>query len=249
MNNKVSIITPFYNSKDNFELTFQSVLSQTYKDWEWIIVDDYSTDGSIEYLKHLMGKDERIKIVFSEKNGGSAVARNKGLSITSGRYITFLDADDTIDPTYLESQVEFILFNGPLITAGYRRDNDGKISTFIPRESITFKAALKGNDMSCLTTMYDKEVIGDIKFHEDFLRDEDYVFWLEILKRGYVCKTNQEILATYYLHENSKNSKKTKLFKSRYNVYHKVLGYNSLKALWLIFNYFIYGTKKYRKSK
>lgn len=249
MNKKVSIITPFYNSKGVFDATLKSVLSQTYPNWEWIIVDDCSTDGSIEYLKRIQNKDKRIRIVFSSKNGGSAVARNKGLGIASGRYITFLDSDDTIEKNYLESQVEFIKDNGPLITAGYRRKKGGNVTAFMPRDEITFKEALKGNDMSCLTTMFDQEAIGKVKFHEDFLRDEDYVFWLEILKRDIVCRTNKSILATYYLRENSKNSIKIRLFKPRFNVYHKVLGYNIIKSLWLVFRYFIYGRKKYRKVK
>ena len=244
----VSIITPAYNCKNAIEDTVNSVLSQTFKDFEWIIVDDCSNDGSIDYLKTLKNKDERIKVIFSERNGGSAAARNKGLRAAAGRYITFLDSDDTIDENYLESQINFIKDNGPVITAGYRRNKDGNISTFMPRDVITFKGALKGNDMSCLTTMYDRTVIGDVRFHEDFFRDEDYVFWLEILKRGIVCSTNKQVLGTYYLHESSKNSKKVKLFKPRFNVYHKVLGYSTIKSLWLIFNYYLYGKKKYRKA-
>ena len=113
---------------------------------------------------------------------------------------------------------------------------------------LLLKKALKGNDMSCLTTMFDRTVFGDMRFHEDFQRDEDYVFWLEILKMGVICKTNNQVLATYYLHKDSKNSEKKRLFKSRYNVYHKVLGYNSIKSLWLMFNYFLYGRKKYKNS-
>ena len=73
------------------------------------------------------------------------------MSIASGRYITYLDSDDTIDNNYLESQIEFIKDNGPLITTGYRRERDGIITTFIPRDEITFQKALKGNDVSCLT--------------------------------------------------------------------------------------------------
>lgn len=247
-NNKVSIITPFYNSKDYFDKTFESVLSQTFKDWEWIIIDDCSSDDSYSYLKELTKNDQRISVYQTPKNGGSAVARNIGLKHATGRYITFLDSDDLLDPNYLESQLEFIKDNGPLITSGYRRDRNGTISTFMPRDLITFKRALKGNDMSCLTTMYDRSIIGEVKFHENFQRDEDYVFWLEILREGVSCKTNKTILATYYLHENSKNSKKKKLFKPRFNVYHKVLGFSSFKSLWLVFTYFLYGLKKYRKA-
>lgn len=248
MDSKVSIITPFYNSKNYFDKTFNSVISQSFKDWEWIIVDDCSTDDSYDYLKAIEKSDIRIKVIIMQKNGGSAAARNKGLAMASGRYITFLDSDDTIDSGYLESQVKFIKDCGPLITAGYRRNKDGVITDFMPRDDISFKKALKGNDMSCLTTMFDRTLVGEVKFREDFQRDEDYVFWLTILQSGIVCKTNKQILATYYLHENSKNSQKKKLFKSRYNVYHKVLGYNPFKSLWLIFNYYLYGKKKYNKA-
>ena len=131
---------------------------------------------------------EYIKL---SKNSGSVAARNKGLSIACGRYITFLDSDDTIDNNYLESQVVFIKDNGPLITAGYRRKRNGIITTFIPRDEITFQKTLKGNDMSCLTTMFDRTVFGEMRFHEDFQRDEGYVFWLEILNKGVICKTNK----------------------------------------------------------
>ena len=248
MKSLVSIITPFYNSKKCFSHVLESVLSQTYQDWEWIIIDDCSTDGSTEYLETIEDTDKRIRVVYSEKNGGSAAARNKGLDLATGKYVTFLDSDDTIDSNYLESQVAFISGNGPIITAGYRRDRGGVVSTFMPRDEIDFKKALKGNDMSCLTTMFDRTVIGKVRFHEDFLRDEDYVFWLEILKQGYICKTNKNILATYYLHDQSKNSKKAALFKSRFNVYHKVLGFNAVKSMWLVFNYVIYGIKKYRSK-
>lgn len=246
LKDKITIITAFYNSKYIFKRTFESVKSQTYKNWEWIIVDDCSTDGSQSFLQDLAKKEPRIKVFFLAINSGSACARNKGLDLASGRYITFLDSDDTIDNNYLESQISFMLVHGPLITCGYRRCKNGSLTSFIPRETISFKKAIKGNDMSCLTTMFDKSIIGEVRFRADFLRDEDYVFWLEILKMGFVCYTNKKVLATYYIHELSKNSKKTKLLKSRFNVYHKALGYNVLKSFWYVINYYIYGKKKYK---
>lgn len=246
MNDLVTIITPFYNSREYFGNTFKSVISQTFTNWEWIIVDDCSTDGSSDFLKGIEERDSRIRVIFSEKNGGSAVARNIALGMANGRYITFLDSDDILDENYLQSQVQFIRGNGPIITAGYRRDKDGIITTFMPRDSISFTDALKGNDMSCLTTMYDRTVIGEVRFHEDFIRDEDYVFWLEILNRGILCKTNKEFLATYILRDSSKNSRKIKLLKSRFKVYHDILGYNVFKSMYLILNYYIYGKKKYK---
>ena len=199
----ISIITPSYNCKQVFKATFDSVLSQTYKDFEWIIVDDCSTDGSYEYIKELTKDDKRIKVLQTPKNGGSAVARNIGLKYATGRYITFLDSDDLLDPNYLECQLEFIKDNGPLISAGYRRQAEHTCTDFYVPEETDYKKALKGNPLSCLTTMYDRSVIGDLYFDETYNRHEDYIFWLTILKRGIVAKGNHKVLATYVIRSNS----------------------------------------------
>ena len=242
----VTIITPSYNCKQVFKATFDSVLSQTYKDWEWIIVDDCSTDGSFEYIKELTKDDKRIKVLQTPKNGGSAVARNIGLRNASGRYITFLDSDDLLDPNFLESQLDFIKDNGPLISAGYRRQAEHTCTNFFVPDETDYKKALRGNPLSCLTTMYDRSVIGDLYFDETYNRHEDYIFWLTILKRGIVAKGNHKVLATYVIHSNSKNSNKTKLVKTMYRVYHESQGFNWLKSWIYVFRYVLYSKKKYR---
>lgn len=248
-NKKVSIITPYYNSKQYFDATFKSVLSQTYQDWEWIVVDDCSTDGSHDYLVDLSKKDKRIKIVFSETNVGTAGSRNIALKIATGRYITFLDSDDILDPNYLESQLDFIKDNGPLISAGYRRQAEHTCTDFYVPEETDYKKALRGNPLSCLTTMYDRSVIDDLYFDETYNRHEDYIFWLTILKRGIVAKGNHKVLATYVIHSNSKNSNKSKLVKSMYRVYHESQGFNWLKSWIYVFRYALYSKKKYRNVK
>ena len=245
----VSIITPYYNSKQYFDATFKSVLSQTYQDWEWIVVDDCSTDGSHDYLVDLSKKDKRIKIVFSETNVGTAGSRNIALKIATGRYITFLDSDDILDPNYLECQLDFIKDNGPLISAGYRRQAEHTCTDFYVPEETDYKKALRGNPLSCLTTMYDRSVIDDLYFDETYNRHEDYIFWLAILKRGIVAKGNHKVLATYVIHSNSKNSNKSKLVKSMYRVYHESQGFNWLKSWIYVFRYALYSKKKYRNVK
>ncbi|MCQ2815133.1 MAG: glycosyltransferase [Bacilli bacterium] len=243
---KITIITPSYNCKKYFKETFESVINQTYKDYEWIIIDDCSTDGSFNYISNLIKNNLKIRLFQTPKNGGSAVARNIGLKNASGRYITFLDADDLLDPNYLEEQVKFINDNGPIITAGYRRIHGESNTVFLPRESITFKGLLKGNDCSCLTTMYDREVVGDIFFPEDIKKQEDYVFWLNILKQGYTVKGNRQVLATYNIHSDSKNINKKGLIKYQYAVYHKAMHFNFFKSMYYVFRWGIYGLKKYK---
>jgi len=245
----VSLITPSYNCSKRFIDTFDSVLSQTFSDWEWIIVDDCSTDGSFEYIKELTKDDKRITVLKTDKNSGTAAARNIGLKHASGRYITFLDSDDLLDPNYLECQLEFIKEHGPLISAGYRRKAKHTCTDFFVPEEVDYKKALKGNPLSCLTTMYDRSTIGEVFFPEDIDRPEDYVFWLNILKRGFIAKGNPKVLATYVIHEGSKSSNKVKLIGYMHKVYHKTQGFNWFKSWLYVIRWAFYGKKKYKNVK
>lgn len=245
----VTIITPSFNSKNCILSTFNSVIDQTYTNWEWIIVDDNSTDGSFEYLKEITKDDKRITVLQTPVNSGTAVARNIGLKNASGRYITFLDSDDTLDPNYLENQLDFIKDNGPLISAGYRRQAEHTCTDFLVPENVDYKTALKGNPLSCLTTMFDRSIITDDLFPEDLMKCEDYVFWLNILKRGYVAKGNQNVLATYNVHAGSKSSKKFKLIKYMFRVYHKTQGINWFKSWFCVVRWAFYGKKKYKNVR
>lgn len=101
---KVSIITPCYNSETFIRSTILSVQQQTLTDWEYLLVDDGSTDHSADIIREMAINDSRIKLI-QKKNGGSASARKLGLSMAQGEYIQFLDADDTIDINKLQRQV------------------------------------------------------------------------------------------------------------------------------------------------
>ncbi len=245
----VSIITPAFNCKKTIKETYESVLSQTFSDWEWIVVDDNSFDGSFKLIEELSKKDNRIIILRTDKNSGTSVARNLGLKHASGRYITFLDSDDELDPNYLECQLEFIKEHGPLISAGYRRKAKRTCTDFFVPDEVDYKKALKGNPLSCLTTMYDRSVIGEVFFPEDIDRPEDYVFWLNILRKGYVAKGNPKVLATYNILPGSKSSNKFKLIGKMHRVYHKTQGINWFKSWFYVVRWAFYGKKKYKNVK
>ena len=245
----VSIITSAYNSKGTIEQTYFSVLAQTFLDWEWIVVDDCSTDGSFEYIKELTKGDDRITVLRTEKNSGTAVARNIGLRHAKGKYITFLDSDDELDPNYLECQLEFIKKRGPLISAGYRRKAKHTCTDFFVPDEVDYKKALKGNPLSCLTTMYDREAIGEVFFPEDIDRPEDYVFWLNILKKGFIARGNPVVLATYNIVKGSKSSNKFKLIRRMHKVYHKTQGINWFKSWLYVTRWAFYGKKKYKNVR
>ena len=111
MQDKVSIITPSWNSEKYIEKTIESVQKQTYMNWEMIVVDDCSTDRTVEIVEKISEEDPRVRIIRQEVNGGAAKARNRSLCEATGRYIAYLDADDIWKPTKLEKQVEFMKAN------------------------------------------------------------------------------------------------------------------------------------------
>lgn len=245
----VSIITPAYNCKKTFKETYASVIAQSFTNWEWIIVDDCSNDGTFNYLKDLAKENEKIKIFQTEKNNGTAAARNIALKKAIGKYFTFLDSDDILDNNYLEKQVDFIRKHGPLVSAGYRRKAECSCTNFFVPNEVDYKKDLKGNPLSCLTTMFDRDAIGELFFDETYKHHEDYVFWLTILKKGITAIGNPEVLATYVIHKNSKNFNKFKLVKSMYRVYHESQGFNWFKSWIYVFRYALYSKKKYRGVK
>lgn len=245
----ISIITPTYNCKNTIKETRNSVLAQTFSNWEWIVVDDCSNDGSFEYIKELVKNDSRVTVLRISKNSGTAAARNLGLRHAKARYITFLDSDDTLDPDYLECQLNFIKENGPLISAGDRRKTERTCTDFFVPTDVDYVTALKGNPLSCLTTMYDKNVIGEVYFPEDIDRPEDYVFWLNILKKGVVAHGNPKVLATYNIHKGSKSFDKLKLIGRMHKVYHKTQKINWFKSWFYVVRWALYGKKKYKNVR
>jgi len=116
MEELVSIITPSFNSENFISETIQSVLKQNYTNWEMIIVDDFSTDKTVEIVKELASKDKRIQLFELDKNSGTGIARNFGLNKSSGKYIAFLDADDVWKSEKLEIQIDFLKTNNQFFT-------------------------------------------------------------------------------------------------------------------------------------
>ena len=243
----VSIVTPMYNAEPYLSKTIKSVLNQTYKNFEWIVVDDKSTDDSLAVIKII--NDPRIHIIERKRNKGTAHARNCGLNKATGDYLMFLDADDELDPTFLEKQVAFIQKHGPIITASYRRVTEHSNTVFTVPEKSTFKSILGGNPLSCLTTMYDFRLFKDERFDEDEVRHEDFLFWIRILQKGYTAYGNQECLATYNLHQQSKNSSKMQLAMPLFHMFRRKLHFSRLKAGYYLIHMIFYSKKKYRKVK
>ena len=221
---------PAYNSGRFIEQSIRSVLSQTYTDWELLIVDDCSTDDTTSIVASF--KDKRIHYQRNEYNMGAALSRNKAIQAAKGKYIAFLDADDKWLPTKLEKQVGFMQKNNiPMSYTAYYIQHPTRTDYCIHQCPTTqnYYQLTKWNRIGCLTVMYDREQIGTIQIpHID--KRNDYALWLTILRKGYTAHGIQEPLAIYRSHNGVSKGNKLAFLKYHYQMFHHILGYNSCMA-------------------
>lgn len=245
---EVSIITPCYNSSKFLRDTVASVQNQTHTDWEWIITDDQSTDQSVEILQAF--SDPRIILIQAEKNGGAGHARNLSLQKASGRYITFLDADDYWEPDFLEEMLSFMKKdNAELAYSNYARCNEDlipQIEDFKADKEVTFSNLLKTCRLSLLSSMYDSSRVGKEYFPEGSKR-EDHVMWLNLLKKIPVGKPLPKTMAKYRMHSTSVSRKKKNIVKDQYLVYKDFMGFSTAKSLYYTATWALNGFMKYSK--
>ncbi|WP_034445474.1 glycosyltransferase family 2 protein [Butyrivibrio sp. AE2032] len=198
----VSIVVPVYNAAKYIENTIRMVSEQTYKDWELILVDDGSKDGSPEVIEEIIKKQgKRIRLIRKESNVGAAEARNAGIDASSGRYIAFLDADDVWMPDKLEKQIAFMEKTGAAFSFHSYEFGDenakptGKI-VHVPA-TLKYKQALSRTVIFTTTVMFDTEKIDMEIIHMPKVPSEDTATWWRILKSGYVAYGLDENLAVY----------------------------------------------------
>jgi glycosyltransferase involved in cell wall biosynthesis len=249
MNKKVSIITPCYNGARYISETIDSVISQSYKDWEMLIVNDGSTDNSEEIICKYSEKEPRIKYI-KQNNSGSAVARNRGIKECTGRYIALLDADDLWDSQFLEKQINFMSEkNSTCVFCSYRRIDENSKEIMRPtvaKKIVTIKDMRVMNQIGCLTGLYDTAVHGKIYLHEELksLRD-DYAYWYDVVSTAGIVYGNEQVLASYRVMSNSTTGNKFKLIKIQYKFYRMYLSENVFVALLNTIKWGISGLRKF----
>lgn len=249
MNNLlVSIITPSYNSSKFISQTIDSVLAQTYQNWEMIIVDDASTDNSINIVQEYCKKDSRIKLIKLEKNSGAAVTRNRAIQEAKGRWIAFLDSDDLWLPEKLEKQLKFMVDNNYAFSYHeYTEMTEDGIDLGVYVSGI--KKVSKFDMFSCcwpgcLTVMYDQEKIGLIQI-KDVKKNNDTALWLKVVRKApcYLLKMN---LARYRRRKNSITPKSLlKRIWAHYHLFRVAEEMNPVTAsFWTLMNVLGNGFKK-----
>jgi len=233
MNKKVSIITPAYNSENFISKAMDSVINQTYKDWEMLIVDDFSEDSTVKIVKEYLNKDNRIKLFQQKENKGAGHARNLAIEKSKGRYIAFLDSDDFWETEKLEKQLSFLKKrNCSIVYSQYFIfDSISEKSTFkvVPPNTTDFKRMQRNDYIGFLTLLLDCEKVGK-PLMPTIRKRQDWAFKLLILKKGFIAHCVPEPLAYYRVGNQSLSSNKFKLLKYNFTVFRTVLGYTKLKS-------------------
>lgn len=242
----VSIVTPAYNCASKIGDTIKTILQQTYSNWELLIVDDCSTDNTVDVVNEWIKKDSRIKLFCQEKNGGASLARNRAIMESSGKYIAFLDGDDMWLPEKLEKQVKFMSDNHYYFSySPYYIIDDGesidlsKLPIRSCPEQLDYYELLKMNRIGCLTVMFDAEKVGRISIPKLDKRN-DYALWLKALRQGITAYRLNEPLAIYRSHQGISKGNKFGFLKYHYQLFNEVLGYNKFVSCLLTIRNVIY---------
>lgn len=242
-----SIITPVYNSIPYLEETIKSVRTQTWTDFEHILIDDGSSDGSVEMIKRYAQEDSRVRLILSDKNGGVSNARNLGLSAAEGKYVCFLDSDDYWESEKLEAQQKqitetsakfsFMSYNHVSVDGTFLK------TVHCPTET-NFQSMLRGSVIGCLTVAINRDLLRQKRFKNIF--HEDYLFWLEILKDNQLTAHGLDRpLANYRLRPSSRSSDKKSAARAQWNIYRKHLRLPLIYAIPFFANYAVAGIRKH----
>ena len=231
---------PAYNSGRFIEQSIRSVLSQTYTDWELLIVDDCSTDNTTSIVASF--KDKRIHYQRNTNNMGAALTRNEALKIAKGKYIAFLDSDDIWDAEKLERQIAYMQQKGYAFTfTNYRIINEdgssqGKELQMPP--SMTYHQYLRNTAIGCLTVIIDKEQTGDFRM-PNIKSSHDFALWLQIMKRGFNAYSMPQCLASSRIVTTSNTAKKWKAAQDVWRVYREIENINLIYATFCFLGYAI----------
>lgn len=219
----VSIITPTYNCAKFIGKTIESVLKQSYQNWEMIIVDDASNDNTEEVVKQY--KDNRIQYIKLRENGGAAVARNYAMKLAKGKYMAFLDSDDLWTKDKLVEQLAFMKENDYSISCTtYEQINEmGERLNIIvkPKKKVNYNGILLTCPVGNSTVMYNVEKLGKFEVPNIRKRNDD-ALWLKMLKKEKYIWGFDKVLMQYRIRSNSISSNKVDLIKYHWKLYREI---------------------------
>lgn len=245
----VSIIVPAFKAQATIGATIDSVIAQTYSEWEMLIADDCSPDDTRAVIKEWAARDSRIRLIKLPTNSGPATARNAALSAAQGRWIAFLDSDDLWLPEKLARSLAFAQRQGAaLIYTGFRRIdiNGHRTGQYIPvPQQLTYRQLLGNTIIATSTVLIDRRQAGAVRM--ELVYYDDFVCWLSILKRGLTAHGLNEDLMRYRVMPKSVSRNKRRSAAEVWKIYRAIEQLGRLAASWHFLNYAGRALLKYRR--
>lgn len=234
----VSVIVPVYNAEKFIREAMDSVRAQTYANWELLLIEDGSSDGSVDVITGYIAKKQetRIRLIRQPSNQGAARARNRGLGEAKGRYIAYLDADDLWMPEKLEHELRFMEEKDAAFAfTGYEFADErgvglGKVVR-VP-ETLVYRQALSNTTIFTSTVMFDTAKISKELLEMPVMKSEDTALWWRILRTGYTAYGLDENLVRYRRPGKSLSSNKLEAIRRIWNLYRKAEGMNLVSSMW-----------------
>ena len=243
----VSIIMPCYNMERYIAYTIESVQRQTYPLWELLIVDDTSTDNTVNIIQAHCAQDDRIHLTVKPKHSGIADSRNQCIKMAKGRFLAFLDADDLWHPEKLEQQLQFMMERN--IGFSYSSyDCVDQIGNPLEKRvkaigNLDHDAYMHNTIIGCSTVMIDTTIIKEV-IVPNFRTSEDSATWLNILKKGFIAYGIDSSLTSYRIRQHSASSNKLKAASDLWRVYRKQEKLSLFKAIGCFVSYAFHAIKK-----
>ena len=232
----ISIIIPYYKKKKYFKHTIKSILAQTFKNFEIIIVYDEENLNNQDFIRKISKMDKRIEIIFNKKNYGAGISRNIGINNAKGKYIAFIDADDVWNKNKLRIQYNYMKKNNILVSHTSYQIMDEKNEVISRRDAkkLGYERLLKSCDIGLSTVMVKKKIFNNqIKF-PNIKTKEDYILWLRIARKGIVFKPIKKDLTKWRKTYSSLSSSIIQKLFDGFKVYHYYMKFNWLKSLYLL---------------
>ena len=248
----VSVIIPGYNCEHTIEQAVESVLQQTWTDYELILVDDGSTDSTGILLEQMKETDPQIHVLHNQNNFGVSYSRNRGVDSAGADWIAFLDSDDLWKPEKLEKQIKIQRErNADIVYTGYDyMDAEGNPidSVFHVPQELTYEQLLKQNVMSCSGILLKKQLLQEYRMEKDEVH-EDFLEWLRLLRSGaYAIGIDEPLHTLRIAQKESKSGNKLKSAKMTYRTYQE-LGLSGLQILYYMGCYICRSLRKYGSLK
>jgi len=243
----VSVIIPAYNAERFIAKTLESVICQTYSNWEALVLDDGSRDDTIGIVNRFVEQDSRIRLYQNPQNMGVAATRNRGIELSSGEFVAFLDSDDVWHADKLEKQLQRAeTAQADIVYCSYAlvQEKDGSRRDYIVPEETDYEKMLYENVLGCSTVMLKRKLVEQQKFDVNFYH-EDYALWLKLLRNGAKAAGISQVLVDYTVIENSRSFNKWNAAKKRWQVWKAQERISVRKRLILLSRYAFRGVVKH----